>query len=306
MSTVADAGTPDDVDRPSVGKPDLVVYEGGRGGQAATAPAAQIFDGQEGDGEEVGAEAAKSSDRVRRKKGPRNYAAQRLALRSLGMTFDRSTAFQAKGARYTVSNPALWLLTKGLMAEGASGDGDAQAKSNGDDDMVDKDYVDSKIEAVRAVNDARFAEVLSAITTSDERTKALFSGIDGKFAGIDGKLETMNSRFVALEAKVDSNAVALEATIDKKPGTWALISTVAAATAAIIGIGLTVMAIGGDRFDGGVGFAAVSVQQAVDAKARAIAAEELAVQNSKQVDDIGGKLDVLIDLVRPASPEKSD
>lgn len=80
-------------------------------------------------------------------------------------------------------------------------------------DIPLKDYVDARTDAVRAQNDARFAEVISKI--------------DGLAAKID---------------HINTNAITWQ-------GVW---GAAAASTAAVAAIVLAVLTISGDRFDGGM------------------------------------------------------
>lgn len=87
-------------------------------------------------------------------------------------------------------------------------------------------YVDAKTEATRAQNDARFAEVLSSISS-------LRSSLEGQIAAI-------------------------------RPGMswWQFASTLAGALAVTLGLVFGVLAFASDRFDGGLSAGAV-VDEAV-------------------------------------------
>lgn len=149
-------------------------------------------------------------------------------------------------------------LAKNSYAAGSSAgqtievETDRQRREPYEDPMVDKDYVDAKAEATRAQNDARFSQVMSRLET------------------LSMKLETATLHM---------------------PTTSSMFGTAAASVIAIIGLGVAILAFGGDRFDGGMGAASITMDQAISAR-------ETANRNAERLDDVDKKLDVLIDLMR--------
>lgn len=102
---------------------------------------------------------------------------------------------------------------------------------------MDKDYVDARIEAVKAQNDAHFAEVRSDIS-------------------------------------------AISAKLDDKPG---ILSIIGIAVAGFLGV-VSVLAFGGDRFDGGV-----QMQSTVS---------QIAVENQKISQENAQNIAGLIQIIR--------
>lgn len=117
--------------------------------------------------------------------------------------------------------------------------------------MVDKDYVDAKVGEMRAQNDARFAEVIS---------------------------------------KLDVASVKMTAASEHMPTTSGMIASAAGAVVATVGLIVAIWAFAGDRFDGGMSAASVSVQQAVEA-------QNLATENAAKMKEIQGDLDTIIKLL---------
>ena len=142
-------------------------------------------------------------------------------------------------------------------------DGGSRGIARDLDAMVDKDYIDAKADAVRAQNDARFAEVMSHLDAAAARVDAATAHI---------------------------------------PTTATMIGTAAATGIAVVGLIIGILAFGGDRFDGGIGYSAVSIQQAVGAQRlaaeNAVQLEKSEAKNEKRFRELGEKLDVLTDLLR--------
>lgn len=115
----------------------------------------------------------------------------------------------------------------------------------GDDGMeiTSKEYIDAKADAVRAQNDARFAEVMSEIR-------------------------------------------ALPTLRDNQSMKWNIWGAAIAAAGLIVGI----LAFAGDRFNGGVQVASVSVQQAQEAK-------EISRKNAEAIEGVNNKLDELLKML---------
>lgn len=103
---------------------------------------------------------------------------------------------------------------------------------------------------------------------------------------IDAKTETTKALNDARFADLRADIATLIAKMDAAPTQW----TTWSAVGVTVGILLAAFAIAGDRFDGGVGLASLSVQQAEDAK-------RISTGNSERMDEIDQKLDVLIRLI---------
>lgn len=67
--------------------------------------------------------------------------------------------------------------------------------------------------------------------------------------------EEVDAKLAAVEARLDSKLSRIEAKLDvmNVPTIGQIIATVASGTAAVLAIGIAIIAFGGDRFDGGVG-----------------------------------------------------
>lgn len=103
---------------------------------------------------------------------------------------------------------------------------------------------------------------------------------------IDAKTEATRAQNDARFADVRADIATLISKVDAAPTKQTLWSAVGVT----VGVLLAAFAIAGDRFDGGVGLASLSVQQAEDAK-------RISAGNSERMDEIDQKLDVLIRLI---------
>lgn len=115
---------------------------------------------------------------------------------------------------------------------------------------------------------------------------------------IDARVNPMDAetqRYVDLKADVtraqnDARFAEVLARLDKMPSVWAMGGMFVASTFAVIGALLAFLAYGGDRFDGGMSAASVSLQQAEEAR-------KLAKETNTRMDDLDKKLGTLIDLM---------
>lgn len=99
------------------------------------------------------------------------------------------------------------------------------------------------------------------------------SGLNQMGAELDAKLtERINARMDLVQQRVDGQMNALEreilAKLDAKPGHGALIGHTIATIGIIIAVLLTVLAIAGDRFDGGMTASGAFATQAVERERR--------------------------------------
>lgn len=116
---------------------------------------------------------------------------------------------------------------------------------------------------------------------------------------IDAKMGEMTARLEATEARIAASLTRIESSLAEKPGSRTLFVAVGSAAATIVTIILAVLAIAGDRFDGGMQAASVSVDQAYQAKASAEAA-------MKQLEEVRKQNQLILDLLsRNPTPSSS-
>ncbi|WP_416897573.1 MAG: hypothetical protein ACMVY4_19230 [Minwuia sp.] len=128
---------------------------------------------------------------------------------------------------------------------------------------ISREEVQAELRAVRAENDARFTQVLSSV--------------DGLTKHFDAELTKFHAARESLPTKYGM--------------LWTTVVSVASGVAATVTIMLGVLAIAGDRFDGGIGAATVSVEQAVEAR-------RISRENAEQVERLNSKMDTLLDVLR--------
>lgn len=102
----------------------------------------------------------------------------------------------------------------------------------------------------------------------------------------------------ATRAQNDTRFVEVLTRLDKMPSIWSVGVMFVVSVVSIVGAVLAFLTFGGDRFDGGVGYAANSVQQAVEAR-------EISQDNAARMDEldtkveaVDRKLDVIIEIIR--------
>lgn len=118
-----------------------------------------------------------------------------------------------------------------------------------DREVTTKDYIDRSMDAVRAQNDVRFTEVLS------------------KIDALGGKIDAIKSDAITWK------------------GVW---GAAAATTVAVGGLLLGILAIGGDRFDGGMAASGVISSMTQEQQARDRAQDE-------KLDAVISRIDALLD-----------
>ncbi len=97
---------------------------------------------------------------------------------------------------------------------------------------------------------------------------------------VDAKIE-------AAEARVDTEFAKLRGELDKLPGTWTLVTTVIGSAVTLFLAIIAVLAFGGDRFDGGLGLAAMQREQ-IERDAR----------QDALIVEVNEKLDVLLERTK--------
>jgi hypothetical protein len=172
------------------------------------------------------------------------------------MTSSANTAINLSGSR-TVPSYDFLIGDKIDLYNRLRSQRDEDAKS-----MNEKDYIDAKVDAVRAQNDARFSEVLSEIK------------------GLHLEVSTQNRE--------------ISANIKSLPTKWSVVGGIVAG----IGLAIGIFAYGGDRFDGGVQVSSVSVQQAQEAKNDASKALAKAEESATQIRSMNEKIDTLLGILR--------
>ncbi|WP_313534527.1 hypothetical protein [Haematobacter sp.] len=71
-------------------------------------------------------------------------------------------------------------------------------------DATTQAYIDRSMDAVRAQNDARFAEVLSRIDSLSSGLEARFSNLDARFAKLDARFSKLDTHMTLLEHATSS------------------------------------------------------------------------------------------------------
>lgn len=115
--------------------------------------------------------------------------------------------------------------------------------------------------------------------------------IEARMGEIAARLDATEARIGESLGRVEASINAIKQELDEKPGLVSLIVTVATGAASILGIGIAVLAFGGDRFDGGVQLSSISVQQAQDAK-------NIADQTARQVEELKRQNDLMLQLLQ--------
>ncbi len=108
---------------------------------------------------------------------------------------------------------------------------------------VDERYLAKSLEAIEARLDLKIADRFAAIM---EQLSALRGGIDE----VKGKFQPIEAKLGPLELKIDS-----------KPGMWKILGAAGAAVVAALGMTFAVLALSGDRFDGGMSAAGALAEQ---------------------------------------------
>ncbi len=103
--------------------------------------------------------------------------------------------------------------------------------------------------------------------------------IDGLRSETSADVLTTNARVDVLTKHLDAAFDILSARMTTKWTTWGAAGSIAALILASVGLIVAVLQFGGDRFDGGIGAASVSVQQAEEAR-------RLAITNGKNISDL--------------------
>lgn len=147
--------------------------------------------------------------------------------------------------------------------------------------MVDKDYVDARIEASRAQNDARFAEVLARLDQIETRI--------GSFQTQVGSFQTQ------VRDRIDANERRVEALLATKASTSTVVGTGVSVGIALFAAIVALLGFGFDRFDSGA--AAVLGR---DHATRAL---------EERLRDIEEKMSEIIPLLQssssPAAPDRA-
>lgn len=122
-----------------------------------------------------------------------------------------------------------------------------------------------------------------------------------------GTKDYVDAKTDATRFQNDARFAEVIARLDKVPSLWQLIATVGSVgltvLVALVGTFLAVVQFGGDRFDGGMSAASVSVNQAIEARDTAQKNAERINQMDQKVDDVDRKLDVLINILKPSKQQ---
>jgi len=113
--------------------------------------------------------------------------------------------------------------------------------------------------------------------------------VDAKIEGVSAKND---ARFNEVISKLDT----LQSDVSRIPSLWGFLGLALATVVTGIGILLGLLSYAGDRFDGGMQAASVSVYQANEAL-------QVAGDNAKQVKALNSKMDTIIQILGEKAQE---
>ncbi|MFP5076715.1 hypothetical protein ACLE20_05360 [Rhizobium sp. YIM 134829] len=164
--------------------------------------------------------------------------------------------------------------------EGLGGGGGASAatgRPKQDPDMPSRDELDAKAATIDA-----------KLSATEARIEASMSSMRTSFAEHTAHVNQALTR-------MQGDVSAIQVELKHMPTTWTMITTMGGFSAAVVGVILGVMSFASDRFDGGF-----AMGSGLSAPFEAIRAEnrQLVAEQSKRIDALDRKLDVLIDAVQ--------